>query len=293
MQLLLTDVNSAAARKRLLAYFEGYGPVEPVQSAATLKRRPAVVVGDLRRVAERFSPTSCDPLLRLVRRQPMVVAGLLRTERDQEAVSQVDQVARCVDGRFLIKRFPDPEDPDKDRQFVGRVLDCISPDFLGTARFLSDGTVTLRFGDGLTGQIPFSTLRLDRLGKKVLPETIRASCEGDSLQVDDCTGYTIDVDCEVLRSLLDKKHAGHLRQQAREIRREVGKRIRAARQSRKMTQIVLSHTSGIAQEAISRIENGRQSPRADTLLKLARALELPLEQLLGEATDESFASQSD
>ncbi len=284
MQLLITDVSSATARKRLLAYFRAYGPVEPLKSAAELKRRPAVVVGDLHRIVTRLVGTSSDPLSRLVRRQPTAVAGLLRTQKDHRAISYADQVARCVEGRLLLKQFPDPEDPDEDRQFVGRVLDCISPDFLAAARLLPDGTVAVRFGDGLSGQIALAALHLDRLGRKVLPETIRASCEGDSLEIDDRTGYTVDVDCEVVRALLDKKHAGHLRREAREVRQEVGRRIRSARGSRNLTQVALSAASGLAQEAISRIENGRQSPRADTLLKLARALDLPLDRLPGKPT---------
>jgi len=293
MQLLLSDVSSVTARKRLLDYFAGYGPVEPVQSAARLRRQPAVVVGDLHRIAERFSPESSDPLPRLARRQPMVVAGLLRTEKDRRAISRVHQVARCLDGRLLIKPFPDPRSPDEDREFVGRVLNCVSPHFLTSARYMPDGTLVVKFGDGLTGQIAFSTLRLERLGRRLLPDTARASGEGDSLQIDDETGYTVDVDCEVLRSRLDQGHADQIRQQAAEVRSEVGKRIGSARRSRKMTQLALSRKSGIAQEMISRIENGRQSPRADTLLKLARALDMPLDRLLGDTNSDSLAPQSD
>lgn len=284
MQLLLTDVRSITAQNRLLAYFEEYGPVEPLQSLAEMQRRqPVVVVGDLHRIAQRLLGTSHDPLCRLVRHQPTAVAGLLRTQKDQRAISHVDQVARCVDGRFLVKQFPNPDNPDDDRQFIGRVLDSISPDFLIAARSMPDGTVDLRFGDGVTGQIKLAALRLERLGRKLLPETIRASCEGGSLQIDDRTGYTIDVDCEVLQGLLDRKRAGHLRKEAEEVRREVGRRIRSARQSRGTSQVALSRASGIAQEVISRIENGKQAPRADTLLKLAEALDLPVDKLLGEA----------
>ncbi|HUT12630.1 MAG TPA: helix-turn-helix transcriptional regulator [Thermoguttaceae bacterium] len=281
MQLLLTDVGSVTIKKRLLAYFEEYGPVEPLRSAAELMPRPAVVVGDLFRVVERLTAASSDPLSRLVRRQPTAVAGLLRTRKDELAVSRLHQVTRCVEGRFLVKRFPAPNDPDEDREFVGRILDCVSPDFLLTARLLPKGSIALEFGDGLTGEIPLPALRLDRLDRKLLPETVRASCEGDSLQIDDRTGYTVDVDCEVLRGLLDKKHAAGLRGEADAVRREVGRRIRNARRSRGATQAGLSNTSGIAQEAISRIENGKQAPRADTLMKLADALDLPVDQLLG------------
>ncbi len=281
MQLLLTDVGNATVRKRLLACFEAFGPVVALESAAKAKQQPAVVVGDLHRIVERFPPDAADPLSKLLHCQPVAVGGLVRTMKDQRAISGLHRVARCVEGRVIVKPFTASDDPGRDQEFVGEILERISPDFLSAAQLVPKDAVALRFGDGLSGQVRLSQLKLDRLGRHLVPETVRASCDGDSLQIDDDTGGTIDVDVDVLRRLLDGRHARQLGSEAERVRIEVGKRIRDVRQKHHTTQAVLSTASGIAQEAISRIENGKQSPRADTLQRLAEALNIELHQLLG------------
>jgi len=283
MQLLLTDVGNATIRKRLLACFETFGPTVALESAAKAKQQPAVVVGDLHRIVERFPPDDADPLSKLIRCQPVAIGGLVRTTKDQRAISGLHRVARCVEGRFIVKPFTTSDNPGRDEEFVGEILERLSPDFLSAAQLVPKDVVALRFGDGLSGQIKLSQLKLDRLGRHLLPETVRASCDGDSLQIDDETGHTVDVDTDVLRCLLDKTRARQLGSEADRVRVEVGKRIRDARQKHHTTQAVLSAVSGIAQEAISRIENGKQSPRADTLQRLADALNIQLHQLLGSS----------
>lgn len=59
-------------------------------------------------------------------------------------------------------------------------------------------------------------------------------------------------------------------------RLEFGRALSSARQARQLTQTALSELSGVQQAEISRIENGVANPTAETLMRLADALELRL-----------------
>jgi transcriptional regulator with XRE-family HTH domain len=67
---------------------------------------------------------------------------------------------------------------------------------------------------------------------------------------------------------------------------DIGVRIRDARQAAGMSQRQLSALSGIAQQTITRLETGLIRPKLDTVEKLAQALGMPLNVLMGiEAQD--------
>jgi transcriptional regulator with XRE-family HTH domain len=65
---------------------------------------------------------------------------------------------------------------------------------------------------------------------------------------------------------------------ARLARRLTAGRIRAG-----LTQAALAEACGVTDETISRIERGRYEPAVSTLLRLAEALNLGLDQLAGES----------
>jgi len=56
--------------------------------------------------------------------------------------------------------------------------------------------------------------------------------------------------------------------------------IKAWREYFKLTQLELSAKAGMKQSALARIENNNANPRKATLTKLAKALEIDLEQLI-------------
>jgi transcriptional regulator with XRE-family HTH domain len=57
-------------------------------------------------------------------------------------------------------------------------------------------------------------------------------------------------------------------------------RLREVRESRLMTQVDLATRADVDVDTISTIENGRRMPRRETLIKLARALEVDLSTLV-------------
>nr|WP_026316115.1 XRE family transcriptional regulator [Actinokineospora enzanensis] len=61
----------------------------------------------------------------------------------------------------------------------------------------------------------------------------------------------------------------------------VGPRLRSLRQTRKATLAQLSATTGISVSTLSRLESGQRRPTLELLLRLARAHQVPLDELVG------------
>jgi transcriptional regulator with XRE-family HTH domain len=60
----------------------------------------------------------------------------------------------------------------------------------------------------------------------------------------------------------------------------IGSRVQAARRARGMTSRQLAAAAEVVFETVSRIENDRNSPTIDTLLRIARALDWPVNELI-------------
>ena len=61
---------------------------------------------------------------------------------------------------------------------------------------------------------------------------------------------------------------------------QLGKRIAFLRKQRGLTQLALSIESGLALSFISDLERGKRNPSIETLWKIAKALDVSLEELL-------------
>ena len=59
-----------------------------------------------------------------------------------------------------------------------------------------------------------------------------------------------------------------------------------------MTQELLAHRSGLHRTEIGKLENSERLPRLDTAVKLATALEVPLDQLVDGLRSARSASDS-
>ncbi|MDK0520404.1 helix-turn-helix transcriptional regulator [Streptomyces sp. ML-6] len=65
-------------------------------------------------------------------------------------------------------------------------------------------------------------------------------------------------------------------------RRHVGEQIRAHRLAANLTQQALAESAGLEKQTVSLIENGHQSPRIDTVWRIARALGVSVADLVRE-----------
>ena len=61
----------------------------------------------------------------------------------------------------------------------------------------------------------------------------------------------------------------------------VGPRLRALRQERDITLAALSQATGVSVSTLSRLESGQRRPNLELLLPLARAFQVPLDELVG------------
>ena len=61
---------------------------------------------------------------------------------------------------------------------------------------------------------------------------------------------------------------------------DIGNRLRFVREEKKLSQGDIEQRTGLLRCYISRVENGHTVPAIETLEKLARALEMPLYQLM-------------
>jgi transcriptional regulator with XRE-family HTH domain len=64
-------------------------------------------------------------------------------------------------------------------------------------------------------------------------------------------------------------------------------RLRARRQELRLTQEQLSEQTGVTQSTISQLERGEQIPTLRSLVVLAKALDVPIDWLLGVEADRS------
>lgn len=62
---------------------------------------------------------------------------------------------------------------------------------------------------------------------------------------------------------------------------EIGKRIREIRTQKEMTQAELADKSGVALITLSQYERGKRQPRLERLTEIAKALNVPIGELMG------------
>jgi transcriptional regulator with XRE-family HTH domain len=66
---------------------------------------------------------------------------------------------------------------------------------------------------------------------------------------------------------------------------DIGHRLRSVREEKKLSQGDIENRTGLLRCYISRVENGHTVPAIETLEKIARALEMPLYQLMYDGQD--------
>lgn len=73
----------------------------------------------------------------------------------------------------------------------------------------------------------------------------------------------------------------------------IGKQLKSVRLKAGMTQVQLSKASGVSQASIALYENDQQTPVADKLAALARALNVPMEALVDSTSEEPVSTSPD
>jgi DNA-binding XRE family transcriptional regulator len=137
--------------------------------------------------------------------------------------------------------------------------------------------IEITFADGCKGLIPFKEIfevgTPSGLSGLELPNPYQVNIRGSK-------GELVELPWDFVRHYCDAAYRSQVEAIASEGLQVMGKRIRAIRESIGMTQSELAVSAKIGRVTESRIENGEQSPRYDTLVAIARALERPIADLL-------------
>ena len=149
-------------------------------------------------------------------------------------------------------------------------------------RMMTQATATkfgieITFADGCKGLIPFSDIpevgRLSNLSGIDLPNPYQINISGSKSEL-------VELPWDFVRHYCDASYRSQVESIASEGMQALGKRIRAIRESVGLTQSELAIAAKIGRVTEVRIENGDQSPRYETLVAIARALEIPIAGLL-------------
>jgi len=137
--------------------------------------------------------------------------------------------------------------------------------------------IELTFADGASGLIPFADLpeigEFSNLEAIELPNPYEIVLRGVS-------GETAEIPWDFARHYCDASYRSRMEGLAASGRGSIGARIRSLRAQAGMTQQELASRAGIGRVTLVRIEKGEQSPRYETSLALAKALDLGFGELV-------------
>ena len=136
--------------------------------------------------------------------------------------------------------------------------------------------VRVTFADGKAGTVPFRELggmRAEGIIALDLPHPY-------ALSLHTAGGETIEIPWDHARAYCDATYDAAVIQEAKKSRRTLGTRLKDLREQLGLKQEELATKVNLDRGTISRIENGEQSPRLETLERIARGLGRPVEELL-------------
>jgi DNA-binding XRE family transcriptional regulator len=137
--------------------------------------------------------------------------------------------------------------------------------------------IEITFADGCKGLIPFG--EIPEIGKLSVISSIELA-NPYQVSIRGSKGELAELPWDFVRHYCDASYRSQVEATASEGMQVLGTRIRAIRQSIGMTQSELAVAAKIGRVTEVRIENGKQSPRYETLVAIAQALQRPLEELV-------------
>ncbi len=146
----------------------------------------------------------------------------------------------------------------------------------------AERTLIVRFGDGEVVSFSVEHLPPTRKGARWAEATVE---DGAHVHVPvaagqgDRGGDSTDLPWDTLRALSDPQFAAEMAQAAARNALRVGATLRTLRRQRGLTSSELGARTGMAQQSISRIENGRHAVTFSTLEKMLAAMGCTLSDL--------------
>ena len=147
---------------------------------------------------------------------------------------------------------------------------------------LSKEGIEITFADGRRGLVPFADIPEFDGGVKLVNVALPNPYEA---VVHTKSGKTVVLPWDFVRHYCDSSYRPRIEQIALVGRQAIGTRIRQLRKSTGLTQVALAQEANIGRVTLVRIENGEQSPRYETVVALAQALGLPVQNLMASEQD--------
>lgn len=146
----------------------------------------------------------------------------------------------------------------------------------------AERALVVSFNDGDTVRLAVDRLPPTRKGARWAEATVE---EGRHIHVPvdagqgDLGGDSTDLPWDTIRALTDPRFAVEMAQTAAHNALRVGATLRTLRRQRGLTTAELGARTGMAQQSISRIENGRHAVSFSTLTKILAAMNCSLNDL--------------
>ena len=238
-----------------------------------------LVMVDLARIWLHFRACDQPTWVASVRKTRPYFLAFIRTHNDRCSTPQIDDLMRSCDQRLLVCG-----ELDETKQLIARIheaLTAFDPESLTDVRYSSaTDSFWIQFGDGLSGSIGLADLGIRDLRNELVLESGIPGDRGSVMILTRTDGSPFEIDSASLRSVLDSEFHQRIRDAADASNATVGSRVRAARKAAGITQYELGRRAGLDQAVISNLETGKHDPRAETLRRLAQALNLSLAGLL-------------
>jgi transcriptional regulator with XRE-family HTH domain len=149
-----------------------------------------------------------------------------------------------------------------------------------------DGEIEVRFANGDVVVVPADTLGVSELGFSIEPGEL-----GTSLNIRTVDGRRREIDWLVIRAAADEDFAEELRARDADESRRLGRRLKALREDRGLTQSSIAQLVRMPPSQLSKLERGETDMRLSTIRSLLRAMGAEFADIAGPHAPEVSAKE--
>ena len=155
-------------------------------------------------------------------------------------------------------------------------------DRMMTSAEVSHLGLSVAFADGVAALVPWE--RVEKVGG--LPEVASVSLDTPYLALARTVGgETVEIPWDFARHFGDPDYRKRMDDLALRGQRKFAMRLRDRRRGAGLSQRQLAEMSGVGKATVARLETAAQSPRLETIRRLAAALDSPIHALLTDMDD--------
>lgn len=246
----------------------------------------AIVFSDLHSLVHHIERMDREGWSYRVKKNNPYFISIIRNKRDAKAANAIDTLLKLSDNRITVIETTKHLTSSKDKTELLKELNKVisqnfTPDALKKVSYnKSQNSFIITFNDGGFGEVTLNDLQMEDMTDELLLESPGVSEHGNALEVYTKNGEIVDIDADVLRSIISQEAKEQIKQETKMTGRHIGSRIKSMREQQNITQNKLSELTGIDQAILSKIETGKHLARLDTIERIAKGLKITVTQLL-------------